>query len=137
MDIFVASRNRTGNKKRSPGSEASDERCLQSAARRTRASKAALDESENEQSQQRQTNGIKKGGSDTRMGDERADDVRRERDQATGDIRRGDGQGANQRSFWIRSFQAEFEAHHEVNPFSRMLGERLDDGPALFVAQSI
>ena len=136
-DHYHHLRNRPGNQKRGAGGQAPDQRGLQSAARRTRAGKAALDESEYQQRQQRQPDRIKKSGNDTCMSDERCNDVRRERNQATGDVRRGDGQGAHQCSSWIRFLQAEFEAHHEVNPFSRMLRERLDDGPALFGAQSI
>ena len=104
---------------------------------RTRAGKAPFDESEDQQSQQRQADGIKKCGSDTRLPDKRRGDVRGERNQTAGDVRCRDGHGAYQSAFWIGFLQAKFKTHHEVNPFFRMLRQRFDDRLALFGSQSV
>src|SRR5271157_2769477 len=51
--------------------------------------------------------------------------IRRQGDETSGDVRNGNRQGTLQSTLGIRLLQAKLEAHHEVHPLLRLAGEGL------------
>ncbi len=54
--------------------------------------------------------------------------VGQQRDEAAGDVGEGDGEGGAVGAVGGGFFEAEFEAHHEVDPGGGVLFERCEDG---------
>jgi hypothetical protein len=96
---------------------------LDSAAEPAGAYEFAFEGSEDCESEEGDDDGEFKGGEV--VGDEH---VGEQRDEATGDVGEGDGEGGAMGAIGCGFFEAEFEAHHEVDPGGGVLFKGVEDG---------
>ena len=61
----------------------------------------------------------------------------REWNEAAGDVRSSNGDGASQSATWFGLFQSQFKSHHEVYPSFGALPQSVHDWSALFRRQAV
>src|SRR6185437_7467328 len=114
------------------GGEATDQGGLQGAAPRGDVGIARLDEAENQEGEERDSDG------DPQRGENLADEhVRSERNQSADDVGRGDGAGAASGARSLGLFEAELEAHHEIDPTSLIGADSVDDWAYVLVGEAV
>lgn len=102
---------------------AADADGLEGAAEGSAAEEAAFERTEDSEGEQGDDDGDAQSGG--ALGD---DHVGQERDEAAGDVGDGDGEGGAVGLVFGGFFEAEFEAHHEVDPGFGILFEGGEDG---------
>lgn len=100
------------------GCGGSDADSLESAAEGSAAEETSLEGAEDGEGEQGDDDGDAE--CDGAIGD---DHIGQERDKASGDVGEGDGEGRAVGLVLCGLFEAEFEAHHEVNPSGGVLLE--------------
>src|SRR5579872_1576784 len=121
-----------GEEESGGGGEAADQGGLQGAAPRGDVGVARFDEAENQEGEERDADG------DRQRGENLADEhVRSERNQAADNVGPGDGGGAASSARSPRFFEAQLEAHHEIDPAFLVGADGVDDRLHVFVGETV
>src|SRR6185437_5793943 len=121
-----------GEEESGGGGEASDQGGLQGAAPGSDVGETRFDEAENQEGEKRDAYGDRQRGKN--LADEH---VRSERNQSADDVGPGDGDGAASGARSFRLFEAQLEAHHEIDPALLVGADGVDDGAHVFVGEAV
>jgi hypothetical protein len=112
--------------------KAADQYGLPGAAQGAGGGEAPLDVAEHRQGQQGNYH-----RPDQRLPDHAQEKIRRQRDQAAGDVGQGDGGGADAGALRLGLFQPQLEPHHEVHPFLLVGAQGVHGGGDDFLGQAV